>query len=238
MEYKQFEILKKYSNLIDHGITTRGLDFMHVDYNSSIFIESKNKLSQEFNIDNKNTFFINQVHGKEIRIIDDTSSNEILDYDGLITNCSGKLLCTCFADCVPVLLFDPAKKVIASIHAGWRGTEKEIVKNAVRIMKNKFFCEEKDIIACIGPSIGSCCFEVNNEVFEVFSKYKEVTKCENGKFFVDLKKVNKIQLVEERILPSNIEIMNICTACKNHIFYSYRKGDKTCGRFCAFIALK
>ena len=236
MEIIQFKNLLKYQNIMEHGITCRGLDFMHKDINSSEFIANRKKLAKELKIEEKDVFFINQVHGKNLRMIDETSTNEILEYDGLITNCSGKVLVTCYADCVPLLFFDPIQKVIASVHSGWKGTIAEIGKNTVETMKKEYNSNPKDILACIGPSIGACCFEVSKDVWEKFNqKFPTSTLVESK---VDLWQANKEQLIKAGIEENNIEISKICTSCNNDKFYSYRKGDKERGRFTAYIMLR
>lgn len=236
MKKIQFKNLLNYENIIEHGITFREMDFMHIDINSLEFIENKQKLAEELKINEKNLFFVNQIHGKNLRIIDETANNEILEYDGLITNNSGKALVTCYADCVPLLFFDSMKKVIASVHSGWKGTIAEIGKNTIKIMEEKYNSNPKDILVSIGPSIGVCCFEVSKDVWEKFNnKFPTSTTKENK---VDLWKANKEQLINAGIKESNIEISEICTCCNKNKFYSYRSGDKEKGRFAAYIMLK
>lgn len=239
MEKIEFKILTNYKNTIEHGITCKGQDFIHIDINSTNFIQSKIKLAEELNIKEDDLFFINQVHGKELRIINEKSSNEINEYDGLITNCSNKLLATCYADCVPLLFFDPVKKVIASVHSGWKGTVAEIGKNTVETICREYKSNRENIIACIGPSIGVCCFEVSKDVWEIFNnKFPTSTVEEKGKYKVNLWQANKEQLLKIGIQEENIEISGVCTCCNNDKFYSYRKGDKEKGRFMAYIMLK
>ena len=239
MKSLKFKILNKYKDIIEHGITYRGDDFIHVDINSSQFINNKIKLAEELKVKEKDVFFINQVHDKNIRIIDANSKNEILEYDGLITDCKGKALVTCYADCVPLLFFDPEKKVIASVHSGWKGTIKEIGKNTVETMCSKYNSKKQNIIVCVGPSIGQCCFEVSKDVWEKFNnKFPTSTITGNQKYKVNLWQANKEQLLKAGIKEKNIEISQICTNCNNDKFYSYRSGDKETGRFAAYILLK
>ena len=239
MEQIKFKIFSEYEDMISHGITCRGNDFMHVDVISPDFILSKENLSKELNIEEKDMFFVNQVHDKNIRIIDENSKNNILEYDGLMTNCSGKLLATCYADCVPLLFFDPEKKVVASVHSGWKGTIKFIGKEAVYEMKNKYGSNVEDILVGIGPSIGPCCFEVNRDVYDQFRKVLPIGAFEdNGKMYVDLWNANIKMLLDIGVKRENIECKGICTSCNSGRFYSYRKGDKDKGRMAAYIMLK
>lgn len=235
VKYVKSKLLSEYNDIISHGITIRGTDFMHKDVNSAIFMESKEKLANEFNLSINDLYFLNQVHDKNlIEILNDTS-NEIKDYDALITKVSSKMLITCFADCVPILLFDKRNRLVASIHSGWKGTVKQIAKNTIEYMKEKYSSKVEDIIAVIGPAIGACCFEVGEDVREKFiNTFGNKVVNENK---VDLCLSNKRLLVGCGLKDENIECMNICTCCNNNKFYSYRKGDIEQGRFCAFIML-
>jgi len=238
MKYIKFNILDDYSDIIKHGITERGIDFMHVDYNSETFKNSKNTLAKEINVMERDLFFINQVHDKNIKNVVDGSINNIEDYDGLITNSVGKVLCTCYADCVPLLFFDPNKRVVASIHSGWKGTIKLIAQETVIKMKNDYGSNTHDILVGIGPSIGPCCFEVSEDVYEQFRKKLPIGAfMDDGKYFVDLWNSNIYMLTQIGVKRENIECKGICTSCHSDRFYSYRKGDKESGRFTAFIQI-
>lgn len=236
VQYIKSKLLSKYDDIISHGITIRGTDFMHKDINSSMFLSSKEKVAEEFNLLTNDLYFLNQVHDENVLEIFEDTTNEIRDYDALVTKIPNKMLMTCFADCVPILLFDAQNKIIASIHSGWKGTVKQIAKNTVECMKEKYKSNSEDIIAVIGPSIGPCCFEVKQDVKKQFVDiFGHSVAVENK---VDLWMANKLQLLNGGLKEENIECMNICTCCNNDMFYSYRKGDVEQGRFSAFIMLK
>lgn len=236
VQYIKSKLLSQYDDSICHGITIRGTDFMHKDINSSMFLSSKEKVAEEFNLLTNDLYFLNQVHDKNVLEIVEDTTNEIRDYDALVTKVPNKMLMTCFADCVPILLFDKENKVVASIHSGWKGTVKQIAKNTVEYMKEKYKSNSEDIIAVIGPSIGPCCFEVKQDVKKQFVNiFGHSVAVENK---VDLWMTNKLQLLNGGLKEENIECMNICTCCNNDVFYSYRKGDVEQGRFSAFIILK
>ena len=239
MKYIKFNIFEEYSDVLAHGITERGTDFMHVNCNSTAFKDSKAMLSHELGVMDRDLFFINQVHDKNIKVVDETTTNGIEDFDGLITATRGKVLCTCFADCVPLLFFDPVNSVVASVHSGWKGTIKLIGQETVFKMINEFGCKARDILVGIGPSIGPCCFEVKEDTFEQFRRKLSIGAFEdNGKLFVDLWNSNIFMLTQVGIRRENIECKGICTCCHSDRFYSYRKGDKESGRFSAFVMLK
>ncbi len=186
-----------------------------------------------------------QEHTDNIRIVTEedkgkglTKESDIFSTDGLITNLKNVPLGIFYADCVPVLLYDREKQVIGAVHSGWRGTVMGISAKAVEIFKEKFGSEAKDIVCAIGPCIGPCCFEVQEDVAQHFdSEY--VIKKENGRFNIDLWKANVDILVKAGVPRENIDIAEECTKCKNNIYYSYRAhGKEHTGRMCAFIELK
>lgn len=235
VKYIKSKLLSKYDDIISHGITIRGTDFMHKDINSSTFLASKEKMAKEFNMSSNDLYFLNQVHDKNVLEVYENTTNEIKDYDALVTKEPDKILMTCFADCVPILLFDAKNKIIASIHSGWKGTVRQIAKSTIEHMKEKHRSNSEDIIAVIGPSIGPCCFEVKEDVKKQFvDTFGHNVAVENK---VDLWTANKLQLLNCGLKEENIECMNICTCCNNDKFYSYRKGDVEKGRFSAFIQI-
>lgn len=164
--------------------------------------------------------------------------------DGLITNSSGVALVTQFADCTPLLFCDPIKKVIATSHAGWRGTVQEIGIKTVKKMQNDFGCSTENIIAAIGPSIGQCCYEVDTPVIEAFKKLKSV---DTQKIFkpidkthsmLDLWEANKEMLIYAGIKPENIDVTDLCTCCNHGYFHSHRFTHGKRGTIAAIIELK
>lgn len=164
--------------------------------------------------------------------------------DGLITNTPGVALVTQYADCTPLLFFDPEKKVIASSHSGWRGTVKEIGAVTVEKMSKYFGCNPKDIIVGIGPCIGKCCYEVDTVVFDEFKKIEYLdlntifTDKGNGKFMLDTVEANRQILIHAGIDENNMDISDLCTNCYSDELHSHRatKGER--GNMAAIIELK
>ena len=185
---------------------------------------------------------LNQIHSDIIIEINNSSklkNSNNLKGDAIITNIKRVLINVLTADCVPVLLYDPVKSVIATIHAGWRGTAKRIVIKTVLAMKENFQSSAKNILACIGPSIGPCCYEVKDDVSSVFlPDYPESVEVRKGKTYLNLVSIVKDQLIIEGLSEGNIETSNICTKCNSHIFYSSRAaGNLPTGRFATGIML-
>lgn len=159
--------------------------------------------------------------------------------DALVTNIPGICLMVLTADCVPVLLYDFKRRVIAAVHAGWRGTAGGIVKATVERMQAVYGCRPSRLLAGIGPSIGPCCFEVGEEVARVFiaQDREEAVERVGEKYHVDLGAINKEQLREAGVLESHIENAGVCTRCSRPAFFSYRGGDAVF-RFGSGIMLK
>jgi hypothetical protein len=156
--------------------------------------------------------------------------------DGLITDAKGVALVVTVADCVPILLFDPRKNVVGALHAGWRGTAQSIVRQAIQIMHEEYKTDSKNVLAFIGPSAGSCCYEVSREVAVKFEN--KIVSYDHTKVFIDLKKENEAQLQQQGLAVGNIEISNHCTICEKQLFHSYRRDGTKSGRMMAFIYLK
>ena len=165
-----------------------------------------------------------QTHGTNIYSIraEDVKGEDIKfeDSDGAITDVPGVLLTTMHADCTPIYFYDPVKRVIAMIHSGWKGTMLEIGRVTSNKMQEEFGCDPKDIIVHIGPSISQCCFEVDEDVYEMFTDPVYVKK--GVKYYIDLKEYNTRMLMDTGIPRENISISEHCTCCEPELFSSYR----------------
>ena len=165
------------------------------------------------------------------------------DVDGLVTNQSGVALVTQYADCTPLLFCDPVKKVIATSHAGWRGTVKLIGKITVEKMRDEFGCNPSDIIAGIGPCILDCCYEVDGPVYNEFAKIPFLnpedifTPKENGRYMLNLVEANRLILINSGVLPQNIDVSDICTCCNCEDLHSHRATGGKRGNLAAIIEL-
>lgn len=181
----------------------------------------------------KNICFTRQVHGNTVRRVTAADRHELFspvpyEADGLITDDPGCSLIIFTADCIPILLADPKKGAVGSVHAGWRGTVTDIAGECVRSMEREFGSAPGDIVAAIGPGIDRCCFETGPEVPDavrailksagefIFPGEKE------GKFMVDLKGVNRALLIKSGVLPENISVSDECTKCLHDKYWSHR----------------
>lgn len=172
--------------------------------------------------------FVKQVHGAEVLVVE--ASGLAGDADGLITNRPGLSLAIKTADCLPILMADLDHRVVAAIHAGWRGTADRIAQAAVSKMKQIFETKPTDLLVALGPCIGKCCFEVGPEVARQFSAYDPVLGHAKSKCHLDLRFINGMQLEQLGVLPSRILYSELCTYCNGKDFWSYRREGETAGR--------
>lgn len=257
-----FELLRHFYPDISHFVTTRqegcgkgnyatfnctsytGDDPEDVRHNREILCRSLPELPCELVIPY-------QTHGIEVRRIEAAYSGltekakaELLTgVDALVTDVPGFCLCISTADCVPVLLYDSYRKVIAAVHAGWRGTVEYILKNALRVMREDYQTKMKDVVACIGPSISPQSFEVGEEVWRTFEAAGfdmpriSFKSRETGKWHIDLWEANRMQLEEAGIPVSHIELAGICTYINKERFFSARRLGIKSGRILSGIML-
>ncbi len=187
-----------------------------------------------------------QVHGDKIVCLRDDGSvfaQELLEGDGLITNRRACFIAVSTADCVPVILFDPRRKIVAALHAGWRGSVLNIAAKGVDRMVSDFGSVPKDVLAGIGPSIGPCCFEVKEDVLNAIEEktlYKDdvIQKFGANSRACDLPKLNRMQLINAGLLPEQIAESGLCTSCLPEHYYSFRRDKKKLGNMLSGIMLR
>ncbi len=176
--------------------------------------------------------------------------------DALLSQELRAALALSFADCVPILLYDPTTRVIALAHGGWRGTARGIVLAAVEAMAEQFGCRPQNMYAGIAPGIGACCYEVSVEVQQIFQaqasfderptreQYQGLVR-ESAVFShvgdslrLDLQATNRQQLLMAGLPSEQIEVMDICTGCNTERFFSHRCEHGRTGRFAVVTALQ
>lgn len=184
--------------------------------------------------------FVHQVHGFDVAVV---ALQERSDAggafisagiaDAMVTAVPGIYLVIQVADCQAVMIYDPKKRVIANIHAGWRGSTRNIISRTIEVMQERFDGCPADFQVGIGPSLGPCCAEfVNyqNEIPESYWKFKD----DAHRF--DFWAISKHQLQEAGVLLKHINVAGVCTRCRPKTFFSYRR-EKQTGRFAAAIGL-
>ena len=247
----EYGILKPYSNIFAFSTTRHGGcgEGVYGTFNCTYYCGDKPE-SVSANLEilasvlwvRPQVFVIpRQTHTTQIRIIKDVPKPEDLqDVDAVVTHLNGFCLCVSTADCVPVLLYDTSRHVIAAIHAGWRGTVGRIVEKTIEVMKSHYGSEAKDIVACIGPSISLESFEVGDEVYASFEEagfdMSRIAR-KYAKWHLDLWEANRLQLLSQGVLPGHIEVAGICTYQQHEDFFSARRLGIQSGRILSGIMM-
>jgi polyphenol oxidase len=187
--------------------------------------------------------FARQVHGAEVAVWEGARPSDERcqgDYvhlagDALVTRVAGSALVIQTADCQSVLMADPEKRVVANIHAGWRGSIRNVVGRTVRTMADRFQCRPEDLVCGIGPSLGPCCAQFihyRREIPEPLWSYRRP-----GDLF-DFWRVSVDQLVGAGVPRKRIAVSGMCNRCNPRVFFSYRGEGPQAGRFAAVIRLQ
>ncbi len=260
LKYIRFECFDPFSDRLIHCMSTReggvstgecstlNLGFNRNDKKENV-IANFERLCLSIGIETDSLVFSNQVHDNRIKIINEEDrgkgfaiKSDIIGYDGLVTNRKGVTLVTFYADCVPVFLYDPGSNAAALLHSGWRSTLKEISGEAVQTMRQVYGSDTSSIIAAVGPSIGSCCFEVHEDVYRLFCAQFDTpsfyTNIGEGKWKINLQGIINQTLINSGVLPGNITQSEICTVCRRDLFFSHRGDKGKTGSLAAFMQLK
>lgn len=249
--FYQSNKLLEFSELT-HAVTTRHggvsptpFDTMnlsaHVGDEPERVNENLHRLHNALGLERAATVDASQAQADQVaRVSSNERGTRIKGVDGLITNTRGIPLMLRFADCVPILLYDPMHRAIGIAHAGWRGTVAHVLTKTVNEMRAAFGTNPRDLIACIGPSIGPCCYEIGADVQEkverAYPDTYELLLHKNGSTHLNLWQANASQL--RALGVEQIEIAKVCTADHTHDFYSWRRENANTGRFGALIALR
>lgn len=206
-------------------------------------LKNRKKFLDTIGIDYRGLICAKQVHGKNIEYVtEENKGRGALDYDssfsatdGFITDQPGVPIAILTADCLSVFIYDPKIPAIAILHAGWRGTEQNICAEGVRVMREKFGSQPRRMLAGFGPSIRSCCFEVEDD-FKTNFPFGLTNQ--GGRIFMDIALVNQRQLVNSGVKEENIFDPKVCTFSDNENFFSFRKEAQSAGRLISVIMLK
>lgn len=180
-------------------------------------------------------------------------AKDIESVDGLVTNEKGVTLVTYYADCTPLFFVDTKNHAIGLAHGGWRGTVAGIAAEVVRTMKENYGTDPGDLVCCIGPNIGKCCYEVDEPVARQFyaldkapfAKESLAPICPSdfvfpkggGKYMIDLKEANRQILLSSGVKPENITLSDLCTQCDSDLLWSHRATHGDRGTMAAFMCL-
>ncbi len=261
--YIAYESMER-TGLVSHGFSTRcggvsegHLSSMNLSYSrgdkKENVDENFRRIADAIGFSFDSMVFTDQTHTANVRVATAADAGAgylkergFSDVDGLVTNVRGLTLAGFYADCVPLMFLDPVAVAVGMSHSGWRGTAGRIGRNTVELMMREYGSRPEDILVVIGPSICQQCYEVSEDVAEVFfaefdekyhSQILENGK-EKGKFQLDLHAANRIILTEAGILPEHIEMPGICTCHNPEFLFSHRASNGKRGNLAGFISLR
>lgn len=214
---------------------------LHVSDEPELVLRNRERFAAAVGVDAKRFTTCAQVHGSRVAVVDEkligsgalSLADTIADTDALVTNLRNVPLLLFYADCVPVLIADTQSTAIGLAHAGWRGTVAQIAKKTVQKMQAEFGCEPQNLVAAIAPSIGSCCYEVDDFVHDRAAGYEEFfapVAAKPGKYMLDLQGYNRRELLEAGLRAENVAVAGVCTAHNHELFCSYRAEQGKTGR--------
>ena len=240
MIFSHSKLLNKFTNLT-HVFTTKdsGNLAFHIDDNTLHVEQNHEALAKELNYNKNRLIHMKQIHSNSLHVVDEKDNfYNPKTCDALITNKKNTPLMVMVADCSPILFYDNNKEVIAVAHAGRAGTFKNITKVVVESFIDNFNSQISSLHVAIGPSIGVCCYEVGVEIYEESKSInlEYAIDIRDNKYYLDIKKILKKQLLELGIDEKNIDISNVCNCCNKDEYFSYR-ADKQTGRFSGVIKL-
>ena len=203
---------------------------------------ARHAIADILHIDAGQLVFPGQEHTNVVVEVDSVGYNRHDPADALITNKQGICLCIQTADCVPVIFYDPEKRVIAVAHAGWRGTSSLIVREVLNRFFRRYSSSPQNILTVMGPAISVSAYEVGAEVAEAIRRNipnagLAIKKEDGGKYRIDLHEANKQVMLDCGILPENIDASDYCTFADNHLFFSARREGIATGRIVTGIML-
>lgn len=244
------------TNIVKHcfstkcgGVSTGEYASMNLGFrgNKEHTLKNYEIMCEAIGVPYKNIVYTGQIHSDKVYNVTKKDIKGIFSkiengQDALITNEKGITLVTFYADCVPIFLLDPVKRAIGTVHSGWRGTVKEIVKKTILEMGKNFDTDPKDILAGIAPSIAKCHFQVGEDVVNIFKKElpfseKYIKNDVEGKYKIDLQNIVRQSMIDAGVPYKNIEISGLCTVCDSDIFFSHRMMGEKRGSLASIISL-
>ena len=230
-----------FSTLRCGGVSTGVYESLNVSPTSGDqpenILENRRRLAVALGLTTDRFVIPHQNHGTEVRFVSEPV--ELEGVDALVTQQPGLCICVSTADCIPILLHDPAHHAVTAVHSGWRGTVKRIVQIVIRAMQERLGTKPADVQAAIGPGIGLEAFEVGDEVYEAFCQAgfaMEQIARRMEKWHIDLWQANRMLLKEAGV--ERIHMAGICTYYQHDRFFSARRLGRKCGRIMNGIILR
>jgi YfiH family protein len=223
------------------GVSTPPYDSLNWSSNNGDLeehvIQNRNRTASVFGVNPERFLLLRQIHQDGILLLKGMIEKvpPPLEYDAVIIDSPNAFVGIQTADCLPVLIVDRSKRVLAAVHAGRQGTALHIVNKVLRKMVEAFGSFPGDLLIGLGPSIRSCCYEIDEQVFHPEWKPHSITE-RAGKWWIDLAKITIDALKTEGIREDQISCVDLCTCCHPELLYSYRRDGRT-GRQLSFIGI-
>lgn len=222
---------------------------LHVGDKPESVIANRRKFMEIFDLALDNMVCCEQVHSARTVEVNKKDAGKgavslgtaLPNLDGMMTASTGLMLVSFYADCIPLFFFDSSQRAVAVAHSGWQGTISGIAANTIIMMRDCFASKPEDIEVFIGPGIGGCCYQIQEDLYKKINKLladPEVIMLKNGEIYWDLKLTIRKMLINSGIIPDKIIECDLCSSCRNDLFYSYRKEKGLTGRMAAAIGLK
>lgn len=262
VEYLTFPLLEQ-SEMVRHLFSTRiggvseGIfESMNLSYSrgdkKEAVDENFRRIAEIFGTSPERIVCSKQTHTTNVRLISEADCGKGVvypqdydDVDGLITNEPGILLCTLYADCVPLYFVDTENKAVGLGHSGWRGTVNRMGEAMLQAMNKAYGTRPENVLAAIGPSICQDCYEVGSEVAKAFrqnfpDEWRELLKDggQEGKYQLNLWEANRKILLHAGILEEHLEVTDLCTCCNSKVLFSHRASGGKRGNLAAFMELR
>ena len=224
---------------------------LHVGDSDEDVLKNRRLFAYSLGVDPRHIVTPEQVHGVTVHSVTASDAGRgglsyadaVKATDALITDEPNLPLMLCYADCTPLLFYDPTHGAIGVAHAGWKGTVGKIGAVTIGAMTEAFGTDPQDVLAAVGPAIGVCCYEigeaVTSAVRDAFPQDTDkVLRTEGGKTYFNLSEANRLTLLAAGLQNGNIETANDCTFCENNWYFSYRAAAGRTGRIAALMALR
>lgn len=254
LEYNMGEGVVAFSTKRKGGVSSDAYaDFNITHYcgdDAACVAENRRLLCQKLSITDDRLILPRQTHGCEILCVDETfvalnkdeQEERLYGIDAVITNFSEYCIGVSTADCVPVLLFDSVERVVAAVHAGWRGTVARIVEKTIHAMSQRYGTALCNVGAVIAPSISLAAFEVGDEVYDTFNSanfsMEHIARRFGEKWHIDLWEANRLQLLDCGVEEQKISVSGLCTYSLFDTFFSARRLGINSGRIFNGIMLR
>lgn len=227
---------------------------LHVQDDSNAVLSNRELLASDLSVPLSNWIVGEQVHANRLFRVSTVEAGRgafdfntaIPDVDGLYTSEPGLMLAACYADCVPIFFISQDASVVGIAHAGWRGTAGEIGGRMVEKWREEFGISPDSIDVIIGPSIGPCCYEVDDRVVQEIHNLPGIDQVDlavpvparPGHYQLNLQLTNRRILEKHGVRSSNIHTSNFCTSCRTDLFYSHRKENGQTGRMFGYVGIE